>query len=219
MDREPPDLQFCKLSSRLFLNLKTVSNLTTPNLHGLVLAGGKSTRMGQDKSLLDFHGKPQRIYLYELLSQFCAQTFISCNARQFQDIDPRYHPIPDQFDSSTPLNGILSAFARHNDKGWLVVACDMPFVDKDILHHLVSQRDQNKLATCFYNPEIQAPEPLLTIWEAQAYPLLLKFYREKSHSPKAFLTTHAVALLELPDQKYLTNVNTLQERARIKGGQ
>lgn len=185
----------------------------------MVLAGGKSTRMGRDKSLLDFHGKPQRVYLYDLLSIFCEKVFISCNKSQLPEIDPKYHPISDRLGSSTPLNGILSAFSVHPEQSWLTVACDMPFVDQDILHHLVTHRDRARLATCFYNPEIQAPEPLLTIWEATAYPLLLKFYRKKGHSPKAFLKAHEVAALELPHQKYLTNVNTLQDKERIKGGQ
>ena len=53
-------------------------------LYGLVLAGGRSTRMGQDKSLISYHGKAQREYMADLLGQWCSRTFISCRGDQVE---------------------------------------------------------------------------------------------------------------------------------------
>lgn len=46
-------------------------------IYGLVLAGGKSNRMGKDKSRLHYHGQPHALFLYKLLSKFCEKTFLS----------------------------------------------------------------------------------------------------------------------------------------------
>ena len=63
---------------------------------GLVLAGGLSTRMGTDKGLINYHGTPQREYLFELLSKVCHRVFTSC--RIGQDVPAALNPIVDAFD-------------------------------------------------------------------------------------------------------------------------
>lgn len=178
-------------------------------LNGLVLAGGRSTRMGQDKSLLVYHGMPQREYLFNLLSLYCNQVFTSCN--NLQQVPSSLNPVPDRFEIHGPLNGIVSAFAFDPHCSWLIVAIDMPFVNEATLELLLSNRDQARVATCFYNPAREQPEPLLTIWEDHAYPALLGF-AEKGHiSPQEFLKMHAVKMINPPDDKTLSNFNTPQD--------
>ena len=64
-------------------------------LHGLVVCGGQSTRMGMDKSQLQYHGVPQREWLYELLQPLCEDVYISCNAEQAAEIGDSYPTITD----------------------------------------------------------------------------------------------------------------------------
>ena len=64
-------------------------------LCGLVISGGQSTRMGADKSLLDYYGKPQRYYLYNILIQLFGKAFISCNKLQAKEIPGDYSVIVD----------------------------------------------------------------------------------------------------------------------------
>ena len=49
-------------------------------MNGLVIAGGKSTRMQQDKAMIQYHGMPQYQYVYNILQPFCSETFISLHA-------------------------------------------------------------------------------------------------------------------------------------------
>ena len=60
--------------------------LSKPVLNGLVLAGGKSVRMGFDKTLIEWHGKEQRDFMADTLKGICNDVFISCRADQQQEI-------------------------------------------------------------------------------------------------------------------------------------
>lgn len=161
--------------------------------------------MGSDKSLLDYSGKPQREYLFELMQSCCREVFLSC--RKDQNVPGHFNPIVDHFHIPGPLNGILSAFSFKPDFAWLVVAVDMPFVTTPTFQLLIDSRDKNKLATCFYNPVTQQPEPLLTLWEPEAYPFLLRFVEKGNISPREFLKSVPVTMIHPPDDKTLLNVN------------
>ncbi len=180
---------------------------------GLVLTGGKSTRMGTDKSLLNYRGKPQRDYLFELLASFCSRVFTSC--RKDQDVPAALNPLIDYYSFPGPINGRMSAFREYPDTSWLIVAVDMPFVDEGVLQQLLNHRDKNKLATCFLHLPENFPEPLLTLWEASAYPLLLSYTESGNISPLVFLETHEVNMITPSDQKLLLNINTPKDKERL----
>jgi len=185
------------------------------DLYGLVLAGGKSKRMGTDKAFLSYHGVPQKDHLFALLEQLCSRVFISMG----KSCDPSLYlnPIEDKFDLKGPLNGILSAFDQHLEKAWLCVAVDMPFVDHAVLQFLLDHRDRTMLATCFYDSIGKRPEPLITIWEPEAYPELVRFSRLGNISPRDFLAKSRVKMLDVPDKLYLKNVNTMEEFNLLRG--
>lgn len=162
--------------------------------------------MGSDKSLMEFHGKPQREYLFDLLTEFCSEVYLSC--KDCSGIPERLNPLQDQFDIDSPLNGILSAFLKDTSCAWLTVAVDMPLIDAPTLQYLVDRRDPEKVATCFLDSDGQKPEPLLTLWEPKAFPMLQAFHNSKQISPRDFLLQHDIGLLSVPDRKILTNINS-----------
>ena len=174
-------------------------------LNGLILAGGHSTRMGTDKSLMIYHAVPQRVYLFELLTKYCNEVFTSC--RREQQVPSDLNPLYDNAGMPGPMNGILSAF-HYKNCAWLVVAVDMPFISADAIEVLLKGRDRNRLATCFINPDSRQPEPLFTVWEPESFPLLAKFADNGNVSPRGFLKTHSVKMIDPPDSKILVNVNS-----------
>jgi len=187
------------------LNYHAGRSMPQRTLNGLVLAGGRSTRMGMDKGMLKYHGKPQREFLIDLLAGLCNRVYTSC--RRDQDIPDLYNPLVDRFEISGPMNGIMSAFANKHTS-WLVVAVDMPFVDKQTLQRLIDERDPGKIATCYYNRETAQPEPLLTLFERRAYRHLCDFTSKGNASPREFLGTYPVNFIEPTDNKSLLNINS-----------
>jgi molybdopterin-guanine dinucleotide biosynthesis protein A len=168
--------------------------------------------MGRDKSLLVYHDRPQREYLFHLLSHYCNEVFTSTG--KDQNVPAQLNPLPDRFEISGPMNGILSAFAFKPYASWLILAVDMPSVNPATVELLLRHRDQTKMATCFYNPVTEQPEPLLTLWENDAYPALLKFLEKGNVSPREFLKTHSVNMVSPPDDKTLLNFNTPDDLLR-----
>src|SRR5262245_14013601 len=90
-------------------------------VYGLVLAGGKSSRMKMDKSLLHYHGMPQIEYAVKLLEKCCNKVFISNRQEQAQlqghEIAPQIHDQP-EFRNIGPIGGILSAMTLHPKINW-----------------------------------------------------------------------------------------------------
>ena len=185
-------------------------------LNGLVLAGGKSLRMGYDKSSIEWHGKEQRYYMADLLKQYCDEIFISCRADQQNEVDSHYKTLPDTFVDLGPYGAILSAFREKPDAAWLVVACDLPLLDAEILQDLVAHRNPSAVATTFESPFDGLPEPLITIWEPKAYPVLLSFLSQGYTCPRKALRNNDVHIIKTENADALMNVNTQDELEKVK---
>ncbi|MEP2023796.1 MAG: NTP transferase domain-containing protein [Reichenbachiella sp.] len=186
-----------------------------PNINGLVLAGGKSTRMKRDKSEINYYGKSQKDFMFDLLDSITDQAFYA--VRQDQLGTESDHQIADSFIGLGPFGAILSAFRSNPNRAWLVTACDQPFLTKEILEFLVLKRNPSKVATAFYNPETEFPEPLITIWEPRAYSHLLHFLSLGYSCPRKVLINTEVEIVHLEDPTVLKNINTPEEyEAAIK---
>ncbi len=178
-----------------------------PKLNGLVLAGGKSSRMGKDKGTLMYHDKPQREYEADLLKGFCEGVFLSLSQNQKIDGSESYPIIKDSFIGLGPYGAILSAFRAYPNQAWLTVACDLSLLNNESLSLLVEKRNPSKLATCFHNPDTNFPEPLITIWEPRAYPVLLEFLSHGYSCPRKVLINTEIEEIHVDQVEFMANVN------------
>ncbi len=196
---------------------KNKLNAAAPPINGLVLAGGKSQRMGKDKGLLNYHGVPQRQFMANLVNHFCENTYLSCRPDQVEELKGEFPALPDTFTGLGPMGAILSAFREQPDAAWLVAACDLPLLDKGALDYLIKNRNPSKIATSFKSPVNEFPEPLVTIWEPRSYPVLFQFLSQGYSCPRKVLINSPVELLEAPNGEVLRNINTPEELKEIKG--
>jgi molybdopterin-guanine dinucleotide biosynthesis protein A len=176
---------------------------------GVVLAGGESLRMGRDKGLINFHGIPQRQYLFNELSKVCDGVITSC--REAQNIPRSLNPVFDRQSSIGPLTGIVSSLEAYPGFALLIGAVDIPEANANLFRHLLIHRDPQKLATCYRDLASGMPEPLMSIWEPAARTVLVEWMRSGNVSPRRFLETHEVRMIETSKESSLSNLNTEEE--------
>lgn len=181
-------------------------------LYGLVLSGGKSTRMGSDKGLIDYHGQPQREYLYNLLTEVCEATYISLRAEQEATTPFGFATITDEDKFRGPFNGILSAHNKHPEVAWLVLACDLPLIDLPSLKELIAERDSEKFATSFSKKDNPLPEPVCAIWEPKALHTAISYLNEGNGTcPRKFLINNDTKLVFPKNENVIMNANSGEE--------
>jgi molybdopterin-guanine dinucleotide biosynthesis protein A len=166
--------------------------------------------MGVDKGLLVYHGLPQRYFLYELLHHFCEKVFLSCNPGQAPGIPGNFQVITDNplFENAGPMTGLLSAFRLYPGAAFLTIGCDYPFIGKEHLQLLVSSRDQQQVATCYYNSISGIEEPLLAIYEKEAYSLLLSALGINKFSLRYFLKENGAVRVKPATVADISSVDT-----------
>jgi molybdenum cofactor guanylyltransferase len=185
-------------------------------LLGLVLAGGASRRMGQDKAALALHGRPQLHWAHELLLRHCTEVFVSIRASQQDDPVRRGLPaIVDGHDGAGPIAGIAAAQAARPECAWLVLACDLPFVDDDCITRLVAARD-GRPVVAYASSHDGLPEPLCAIYEPSSRAGVLAAIESGRNCPRKFILGSGVALLQQADPAALDNVNTPDELQRAR---
>lgn len=178
-------------------------------LYGLILAGGRSSRLGQDKALLRRDGRSQLENLSLALASVTAKTFVS--ARPDQRDEPergRFPQIVDRYTDIGPVAGILSAMDEYPDADWLVVACDLPNVETATLQHLFTHRSATCPFTAFRSSHDGLPEPLCAIYRAQSHSIVREFVDAGVVCPRKMLIRSDTELLDQPDPRALDNVNT-----------
>ena len=185
-------------------------------IYGLVLAGGESRRMQTDKAVMKINGETQLDRTYKLVSQFCAQVFVSVRSDQAGEANRTEYPqIIDVLRDIGPAAGIVAALDEHPDVAWLVVACDLPLLDEKTLEHLVLNRNPQRVATAYRSSYDDLPEPLCAIYEPGARTVIREFIGEGLNCPRKMLIDSAIELLQQPNPGALENVNTPDDVRRI----
>jgi molybdopterin-guanine dinucleotide biosynthesis protein A len=182
-------------------------------LLGLVLAGGRSQRMQRDKAALEYRpGESQLDAAMKLLEGRVAQAFVSLRPDQ-RDDDTRsgYRHIVDRGGVEGPIAGISAALAEYPDAAWLVLACDLPFLDARTVDTLITARDPAADATAFKSAHDGLPEPLCAIYEPRALAGINAQLAAGKNCPRKFLINAKTRLLAQPNPRALDNVNTVAE--------
>lgn len=186
-------------------------------LSGLVLAGGRSSRMQEDKATLVFGRQPQLAEAYALVAPRVGRAFVSVRMDQRQEpVRARFPQVVDGSEGRGPIAGILAAQAFDPAAAWLVVACDLPLLDGATLDELIAGRDPARVATAFRSAHDGLPEPLCAIWEPASATLLSRWAASGQSCPRRFLMHHDARLLDAARPRALDNANTPQDAASVR---
>jgi molybdopterin-guanine dinucleotide biosynthesis protein A len=111
---------------------------------GIILAGGNSSRMGTDKGLQELCGKPLINYSIQVLSEICDTIIISTSSVAYQSFG--YKTVVDEIPGIGPMGGIYSALKQSKTEKNLVLSCDLPFVSKELLSHILKNSEGYQVA-------------------------------------------------------------------------
>ena len=181
-----------------------------PELHGLVLMGGHSTRMGTDKASLEVEGDNLLERTKSLVEKVCSSVYVSGRQEQ-QGTQKNF--ISDRLLEIGPMGGILSAMEAHPDKAFLVCAVDLPLLSLGLLESLLQERNPFKVATAFTIDGFS--EPLCAIYEPHAKAELYQALGRGRKCPRAVLKKANAHLFPCPNPQAMGNANTPEDFQRL----
>jgi len=129
------------------------------DITGILLAGGKSSRMGKEKGLVEFKGKPLIQYGIDLLSSFTDRIIISSGNPDY--IPFGYEIIPDEVSGQGPAAGLAAALQCSNTPWNVVLACDLPFLEREFIEELLNSSPNYQAVVPMHNGKM---EPLAALY-------------------------------------------------------
>ncbi|BAY75794.1 molybdopterin-guanine dinucleotide biosynthesis protein A [Nostoc linckia NIES-25] len=197
----------------------SVINFTCCKLTAIVLAGGKSSRMGQDKALIPIQGVPllQRVCG---IAKGCADTvyIITPWPERYQGLllpDCQFlqeAPISGESLAHGPLVGFAQGLAQVQTEWVLLLACDLPKLKVEVLQEWATRLDRvedNAIAALAHHPK--GWEPLCGFYRRRCLPQLLDFINQGGRSFQEWLRQYPVEVLPLPEPEMLFNCNTPED--------
>lgn len=174
----------------------------------IVLAGGKSRRMGTDKSLLPLAGQPLIQHITGQLTPLFDQVLVAAN-------DPEKYAflqlpiVPDEEPGQGPLMGILSGVAAAAHDLSFVTACDIPHLDPGFILGLLKAAAGYDIVM----PTSAAGrhEPLLAVYRKSVVPLARQILRQGGRRITELFPTARVRFVDLPEGGWYRNLNTPED--------
>jgi molybdopterin-guanine dinucleotide biosynthesis protein A len=190
-----------------------------PALSVAIMAGGKSSRMGTDKAFVPFEGRPLIETVIEQVTGLGEELILIANQpEQYAHIGV---PIfGDVYPDHGPLGGIYTAVHHARHPHTLIVACDMPWLNRSLLEYMISLRETADIIVPRWE---QFPEPLHAIYNKACLPPIetnLKAQRLKITTFFSKVSVRFVSKTEIQrfdsDGRSFANINTPDDLARGK---
>lgn len=143
--------------------------INSKQVTGIILCGGKSSRMGQNKALLSLGGKPIISQVLDTLKPFCNEVLISTNNNELAFLG--YPIIKDVFEGIGPIAGILSALQKSKNETNIILSCDTPFVNKSFIHALLDKKDKFDVVLPEFEGYLQ---PMTGMFKKEIAPIIEK---------------------------------------------
>ena len=192
-----------------YLELKSGQSCT-----GVLLCGGKSRRMGQDKAFLQRDGR----YLLQSHAETLAARFgrvlaVCERPGKFEGI-PALAVLPqaaDHFPEAGPLGGVCTALKETQTPWLFVMACDMPYIDENLLDKMESKIQNVDIVVCHHGDKI---EPLFAFYHRRCLPVFRQELEKGERRMRSGFSRLRVAELlveEAEAARVFANLNTPED--------
>jgi len=172
------------------------------NIPIVIFAGGKSSRMGEDKALLPFASYPTLAqYQYERLQKLFTKVYISSKTNKFNFEAPL---ILDNYIQSSPLVGIVTIFETLEANEVFVLSVDAPFVNEEIIKTLI-ESSHSSSATIAKTKS--GKQPLCGVYRRSILKQALKNLKQDNHRLGYLLKQTHSTFIEFEDELMFSNLN------------
>ncbi|MBN2137139.1 MAG: molybdenum cofactor guanylyltransferase [Sedimentisphaerales bacterium] len=180
------------------------------NATAIVMAGGASSRMGKDKSLLPVNSRPMiEIICDQLRGQF-SQVLIGANEPEklaFLGLEI----VPDRVSGQGPLMGIASSIEASSSDLNFVVACDIPHIDMAVVERLLAEAERDGADVVIPTAGTEKIEPLFAVYRKSILDAANKVLSSGRRKISDIFGLCKVKYVELSDAERLINLNTSAE--------
>ena len=151
---------------------------------GIILAGGRSSRLGKDKGLCSFRDKPLVSYAIDILKPLCGEMMISANHFPEKYAAFGFQVIPDEVKNIGPMGGVLSCLTKSKTQYNLILSCDTPFVNTDVFRFLLKKMENFQVVCPSH--ETFLLEPLSACYNTNVVSELEEAVRKKEYKMMQF---------------------------------
>jgi molybdopterin-guanine dinucleotide biosynthesis protein A len=170
---------------------------------GIVLAGGKSTRMGTDKGLIRLSGKPMVQHVLDPLARVCHRILVVSGNPMYGMFG--FELVKDEAPEFGPVMGILSGLRQSKTERNLILSCDAPFVTFDLLKQLVLLSDDADVVAASSEKGIH---PLIAVYKRSCIPVFEQAVADDEHRLRTVLEHLKVEELIVDNDELVRNMNT-----------
>lgn len=182
----------------------------------IILAGGKSSRMGEDKGLVLLNGKPMVEHLMELFRSLSIDVIIISNNPVYERFNvPVFE---DVIKEKGPLAGIYTGLLNVETEKNIIVSCDVPCLSSYLIEMLLSSSVDHLISVLSYQHKIH---PLIGVYSKSLTVDLLKEIQDNNLRVADFVKKNQSNIVELDEQKFekeVYNINTKEELKMIEHG-
>lgn len=181
----------------------------------VIMAGGKSTRMGSDKCMLPINGMPAIKHLITSLEPYFEQVIISSNNISAHSFDGA-EVVKDQSPGKGPIMGIASALRASRNRVNFVIACDIPDVDIGFVRRMVAESNDVDAVVPQTGPTHF--EPLFAVYKKDVLDEIEISISQGIYKILEPIKKCKVKYIQLPDNVRITNLNTMQDYRQFLNG-
>lgn len=179
----------------------------------VILSGGKNTRMNyKTKAFLEFRGNTFIERTLDAISDY-EQKIISCNdVEKYKEFEDMALLVLDKFKEIGPIGGIYSSLKESEFQYSLVIASDMPFLNKEVLNYLGNYEFYNDALIPIVDGKIQ---PLCGIYKKDILSVIEKMINKKDYRLKNLLLNIDTKYINISDKDNFSNINTVEEYEKL----
>jgi molybdopterin-guanine dinucleotide biosynthesis protein A len=184
-------------------------------LTAVILAGGKSERMGEDKAFIDLEGQPFIKRILQVVEGLTKEVMVIANTKDYTALNvPVY---PDLIENCGPVGGIYTAMRKVKTPYLLILSCDIPLLKRAVLEHLIEESipcDANILTTK------ERWQSLTAIYNSRTMPIFKKALDTKKLKLRSLLPLMDLHKIACPANLIpcLNNINTPSDLKKIRDG-